>query len=43
MEELESQKRIEKTFSALIQEIREQGYAGCRMIETMNNLVPVEK
>lgn len=33
-------RKIEKTFSALIQEIRESGYAGCRMIETINNLVP---
>jgi len=37
---VDPQRKIEKTFSALIQEIRESGYAGCRMIETMNNLVP---
>lgn len=37
------EKKIDKTFSLLIQEIREQGYVGCRMIETMNSLVPVEK
>lgn len=37
---IDPQRKIEKTFSALIQEIRESGYAGCRMIETMNNLVP---
>jgi len=41
--EAEQRKKIEKTFSALIQEIRERGYAGCRIIETMNNLVPAEK
>jgi glutamyl-tRNA reductase len=41
IEAMDQQKKIEKTFSALIQEIRESGYAGCRMIETMNNLVPV--
>jgi glutamyl-tRNA reductase len=40
---VEQQRKIEKTFSALIQEIREQGYAGCRVIEAMNNLVPAEK
>jgi hypothetical protein len=32
-------KRLDKAFSLLIQEISEQGYACCRMIETMNNLV----
>ena len=36
-------KKVEKAFSLLMQEIREQGYAGCRMIETVNNLVPAEK
>lgn len=36
-------KKLDKAFSSLIQEIREQGYAGCRMIETLNNLVLVEK
>ncbi len=37
---IDPEQKIEKTFSALIREIRESGYAGCRMIETMNNLVP---
>ncbi len=37
---IDPERKIEKTFSALIREIRESGYAGCRMIETMNNLVP---
>ncbi len=32
-------KKIEKAFSGLIQQIRENGYAGCSMIETMNSLV----
>ncbi len=36
----DQQQKIEKTFSSLIQEIKESGYAGCRLIETMNNLVP---
>jgi len=40
---IEQQRKIEKTFSSLIQEIRESGYVGCRMIETINNLVPAEK
>lgn len=40
---VDHQQKIEKTFSALIQEIRESGYAGCRMIETINHLVPVHK
>ena len=38
----EQTKKLDKAFSSLIQEIREQGYAGCRMIETMNNLVQVK-
>lgn len=37
---IDPERKIEKTFSMLIREIRESGYAGCRMIETMNNLVP---
>lgn len=36
-------KRLDKAFSQLIREIREQGYAGCRVIETVNSLVSVEK
>lgn len=36
-------KKIEKTFSDLIQQIKSQGYAGCMLIEAMNNLVPAEK
>jgi len=36
-------KKIEKTFSDLIQQIKSQGYAGCMLIEAMNNLVPSEK
>jgi len=40
---IDQNRKIEKTFSVLIQEIRETGYAGCRMIETINNLVPSEK
>lgn len=43
IEAMEQQRKIEKTFSGLIQQIREQGYAGCMMIEAMNNLVPAEK
>ncbi len=43
IEAIDQQTRIEKTFSGLIQEIRESGYAGCRMIETINILVPAEK
>lgn len=43
IESIDQQRKIEKAFSTLIQEIRESGYAGCRMIETINNLVPVEK
>lgn len=35
--------KLDKIFSSLIQEIREQGYAGCRVIETLNNIVLVEK
>ncbi len=33
-------KKIEKTFSGLIQQIKMQGYAGCSMIEAVNKLVP---
>jgi glutamyl-tRNA reductase len=40
---IDQERRIEKTFSGLIQEIRASGYAGCRMIETINDLVPTEK
>jgi Txe/YoeB family toxin of Txe-Axe toxin-antitoxin module len=36
-------KRLEKTFSEIIQQIKSDGYAGCRMIEAMNNLVAAEK
>lgn len=36
-------KKLDKAFSSLIQEIREQGYAGCRLIEAFNNLALVEK
>lgn len=43
IEAIDHQRKIEKTFSELIQKIRESGYAGCRMIETINNLVPAEK
>lgn len=43
IEAMDQETKIEKTFSGLIQEIRESGYAGCRMIETINNLVPAEK
>lgn len=42
-ESIDQQVNIEKNFSMLIQEIKESGYAGCRMIETINNLVPVVK
>lgn len=38
-----SRKNLDRAFSVLIQEIREEGYAGCRMIETMNSLVLAEK
>lgn len=40
---LDHSKKIEKTFSDLIQKIKTQGYAGCMLIEAMNNLVPLEK
>jgi glutamyl-tRNA reductase len=43
VESLKQKKNIEKTFSGLIQQIKSQGYAGCMMIEAMNNLVPSEK
>lgn len=43
IEPIGQQVNIEKNFSMLIQEIKESGYAGCRMIETINNLVPVVK
>lgn len=36
-------KKIEKSFSELFLQIREQGYAGCTLIETINNLVPKDK
>jgi Txe/YoeB family toxin of Txe-Axe toxin-antitoxin module len=36
-------KRLEKTFSEIIQQIKSDGYAGCRIIEAMNNLVAAEK
>lgn len=36
-------KKIEKTFSELIQGIKAQGYAGCTMIEAVSTLIPVEK
>lgn len=41
--DLDHSKKIEKTFSDLIQQIKTQGYAGCMLIEAMNNLVPAEK
>lgn len=34
---------LEKTFSGIIQQIKSEGYAGCRMIEAMNNLVAAER
>lgn len=40
---LDHSKKIQKTFSDLIQQIKTQGYAGCMLIEAMNNLVPAEK
>lgn len=36
-------KKVEKTFSGLIQQIKSKGYAGCMVIEAMNDLVPSEK
>ncbi len=37
-------KKIEKTFSALIQQVKKaQGYTGCMMIEAMSTLVPAKK
>ena len=36
-------KKIEKSFSELFLQIKSQGYAGCMLIEAMNNLVPKEK
>jgi glutamyl-tRNA reductase len=36
-------KKVEQTFSGIIQQIKTQGYAGCMMIEAMNTLVPAEK
>jgi len=40
---IDHKRKVEKTFSLLMQEIRAQGFAGCRMIEAMNSLVPAEK
>jgi glutamyl-tRNA reductase len=40
---IELNRKVEKTFSLLMREIRAQGFAGCRMIEAMNSLVPAEK
>jgi glutamyl-tRNA reductase len=40
---IDKSKKIEKTFSGLIQRIKTQGYAGCMIIETMNDLVPAER
>ncbi len=40
---IDHKKKVEKIFSLLMQEIREQGFAGCRMIEAVNSLVPAEK
>lgn len=36
-------KKIEKIFSDLIQHFKSHGYAGCRVIETLKNLMPAEK
>jgi glutamyl-tRNA reductase len=43
LESINHKKRIEKTFSEIIQQIKAEGYAGCKMIEAMTNLVPAEK
>jgi glutamyl-tRNA reductase len=40
---LNQQKKIDKTFSGIIQQIRAEGYAGCMMIEAITTLVPAEK
>lgn len=37
---LDLNKKVEKTFSGLIQQFKVHGYAGCVMIEAINNLVP---
>jgi hypothetical protein len=42
-ESIDQHLKIDKKFSLLIQEIKESGYAGCRMIETITNLVPAVK
>jgi putative IMPACT (imprinted ancient) family translation regulator len=36
-------KKIEQKFSGLIQQFKEHGYAGCLMIEAINDLVPAER
>ena len=43
LEFINHKKRIEKTFSGIIQQIRSEGYAGCMMIEAITNLVPADK
>jgi hypothetical protein len=35
-------KRIDKTFSKLIQQIKAEGYRGCAVIQTMNELIAAE-
>lgn len=40
---LNLKRELEKTFSGIIQQIKSEGYAGCRMIEAMNNLVAAER
>lgn len=36
-------KRIDKTFSRLIQKIKTEGYRGCSVIQTMNELIAAEQ
>jgi glutamyl-tRNA reductase len=36
-------KRIDKTFSKLIQQIKAEGYRGCAVIQTMNELIATEQ
>jgi glutamyl-tRNA reductase len=36
-------KKVEQAFSNIIQQIRSNGYAGCMMIEAMNNLIPSDQ
>jgi hypothetical protein len=35
--------KIEKSFSGLIRQIKSEGYHGCSVIQTMNDLIALEK